>query len=120
MPPESVIEPVLAMGPENVPPLVIVNAVGLRFNVPAPLSVVTLTAVFLSVAVPLSLRGGVEEIVEPEVMLTESDEAEEDETGPDFSVAAGASVSVAGIVFGDNWTNAAGGSWGVGANWSKV
>jgi GTPase len=32
-------------------------------------------------------------IEEPEVMLTEMDEAEEDETGPDFSVAAGASVS---------------------------
>jgi GTP-binding protein len=34
-----------------------------------------------------------EEIAEPEVMLTESDEAGEDETGPDFSVAAGASVA---------------------------
>jgi GTPase len=34
-------------------------------------------------------------IEEPEVMLTEMDEAEEDETGPDFSVAAGASVSPA-------------------------
>jgi GTPase len=34
-----------------------------------------------------------EEIEEPEVMLTENDEAEEDESGPDFSVAAGASVA---------------------------
>jgi GTPase len=34
-------------------------------------------------------------IEEPEVMLTEMDEAEEDETGPDFSVAAGASISPA-------------------------
>ncbi len=34
-------------------------------------------------------------IEEPEVMLTEMDEAEEDETGPDYSVAAGASVSPA-------------------------
>ena len=32
-------------------------------------------------------------IEEPEVMLTESDEAEEDETGPDFSVAPGATIS---------------------------
>jgi GTPase len=32
-------------------------------------------------------------IEEPEVMLTEMDEALEDETGPDYSVAAGASVS---------------------------
>jgi GTP-binding protein len=37
-------------------------------------------------------------IEEPEVMLTEMDEAEEDETGPDFSVAAGASVSRAALV----------------------
>ena len=34
-------------------------------------------------------------------------------------VAAGASVSATGIVFGDNWTNAAGGSWGLGTNWSN-
>jgi hypothetical protein len=34
-------------------------------------------------------------------------------------VAAGASVSATGIVFGDNWTNTAGGSWGVGTNWSN-
>ncbi|WP_433974124.1 ribosome biogenesis GTPase Der [Tunturiibacter lichenicola] len=34
-------------------------------------------------------------IEEPEVMLTEMDEALEDETGPDYSVAAGASVSPA-------------------------
>jgi GTPase len=33
-----------------------------------------------------------EEIVEPEVMLTENDETEEDETGPDYSVAAGATL----------------------------
>ena len=32
------------------------------------------------------------EIVEPEVMLTENDEAEEDETGPDFSPAPGANT----------------------------
>jgi GTPase len=34
-----------------------------------------------------------ERIEEPEVMLTEMDEAEEDESGPDYSVAAGASVA---------------------------
>jgi GTP-binding protein len=33
-----------------------------------------------------------EYIEEPEVMLTENDEAEEDETGPDYSVAAGAEL----------------------------
>jgi GTP-binding protein len=32
------------------------------------------------------------EVEEPEVMLTENDEAEEDETGPDFSPSAGASI----------------------------
>jgi len=32
------------------------------------------------------------EVEEPEVMLTENDEAEEDETGPDFSVAPGAAL----------------------------
>jgi GTPase len=36
----------------------------------------------------------VEEIEEPEVMLTESDEAAEDEDGPDFSVAPGAGVAL--------------------------
>jgi GTPase len=35
----------------------------------------------------------VEEIEEPEVMLTENDEAAEDEDGPDFSVAVGAGVA---------------------------
>jgi GTPase len=35
-----------------------------------------------------------DEIEEPEVMLTESDEAAEDEDGPDFSVAAGAGVAL--------------------------
>jgi GTP-binding protein len=34
-----------------------------------------------------------EVIEEPEVMLTENDEAEEDESGPDYSIAAGASVA---------------------------
>jgi GTPase len=33
------------------------------------------------------------EIEEPEVMLTENDEAEEDESGPDYSVAAGAGLA---------------------------
>jgi GTP-binding protein len=33
------------------------------------------------------------EVEEPEVMLTENDEAEEDETGPDFSVPAGATLA---------------------------
>jgi GTP-binding protein len=33
------------------------------------------------------------EVEEPEVMLTSNDEAEEDESGPDFSVAAGAGIS---------------------------
>jgi len=37
----------------------------------------------------------VEEIEEPEVMLTENDEAEEDESGPDFSVPAGAGLVTA-------------------------
>ena len=36
-----------------------------------------------------------EEIEEPEVMLTENDEAEEDESGPDYTVAAGASIEPA-------------------------
>jgi GTP-binding protein len=36
-----------------------------------------------------------EVIEEPEVMLTENDEAEEDESGPDFSVPAGASIAPA-------------------------
>lgn len=35
------------------------------------------------------------EVEEPEVMLTESDEAEEDETGPDYSPSAGASIAPA-------------------------
>jgi GTP-binding protein len=34
-----------------------------------------------------------EVIEEPEVMLTENDEAEEDESGPDYSIAAGASIA---------------------------
>jgi GTP-binding protein len=34
-----------------------------------------------------------EGIEEPEVMLTESDEAEEDESGPDYTIAAGASIA---------------------------
>ena len=33
------------------------------------------------------------EVEEPEVMLTENDEAEEDETGPDYSPAAGATIA---------------------------
>jgi GTPase len=45
-----------------------------------------LDAVFEVLPVPAEI------IEEPEVMLTETDEAEEDETGPDYSVAAGAEL----------------------------
>ncbi len=46
-------------------------------------------------------------IEEPEVMLTEMDEAEEDETGPDFSVAAGASVTPAAALLHETSEDAA-------------
>jgi GTP-binding protein len=40
-------------------------------------------------------------IEEPEVMLTENDEAEEDASGPDYSVAAGASVAASALMAAD-------------------
>src|SRR5580658_111729 len=66
VPPLTVIEPLPVIGPEKVPPLVTVSAAGVRFKVPAPVSEPMLTAVLLNVAVPLSVRLGVEVIVAPE------------------------------------------------------
>ena len=58
--------PVPLIGPEKVPLPVMVNVVGFKLSVPAPLSVAILCAVLLKVAVPPSASCVEEESVAPE------------------------------------------------------
>jgi hypothetical protein len=66
VPPLIVTAPLPLIGPENVPPPLIVSAVGFRFSAPLPLSVAIVCAVFVKLVVPLLVRFAVEEIAAPE------------------------------------------------------